>query len=604
MNEIGKSLGRKLMASLSCVFALTVAHATEWHVYTETVDGLTGNQQLTNAFARAVSGDTITIHGGTYNLATEEMMFRYASDAAGTLYNTAGTCLYSTAKNLTVQGDPAASRDDIILSGMGERASGDGLHAIMRLSGDNCTVKHLTFYKGTANTGTLYINGSKVGDSWAYRRGGGLTLGKDAVCEDCVFDGCYAGQGACLNYGAVARDCVFKNSNAVANNAGCAVYSVASIYDSLFESNARGCVRSCSSIISNCVFRSNWHTGGTGMFYYMTGGVIDCVFSNNTTVCVYLHGANYMPQVITNCTFAYNSDGTYASSAGIGGPAACTKPLVGCTFIGPNQVNGFSQKISGCKFIREKVSSVSVLADCPQVEDCEFYGTLPVTDKILEASSSTYVSVVTNCTLTRCHIHDFNIRYGNVLTDVHRMENCLVDNTVLWGRGGSDVGDVSGTFRYTDGVDALVLNCTITSNQSNGAYVNSGGGTVTFRNTLLFRNKTGGVQWGRQDFNGVDNTICMDHSIYKCSGDMAGNDSQNWYGTSTTPMFLCDQKPGVAHKHPYALHYRSPAIGIGANDDWTATDKDLAGNLRLNDIVDIGCYENWDKIPGLVISFK
>ena len=328
------------------------------------------------------------------------------------------------------------------------------------------------------------------------------------------------------------------------------------------------------------------------------------MFSNNTTVCVYLHGAKYMPKEITNCTFAYNSDATYPSSAGIGGLAECTKPLVGCTFIGPNQVNGFAQKISGCRFIREKVSSVSVLADCPQVEDCEFYGTLPVETKILEASSSTYVSVVTNCTLTRCHIHDFNIRYGNVLTDVHRMENCLVDNTVLWGRGGSDAGDVSGTFRYTDGADALVLNCTITSNQSNGAYVNGGGGRVTFRNTVFFRNKTGGVAWGRQDFNGVDETIYMDHSIYKCSGDMAGNDSQNWYGTSKTPMFLCYQSPDVAHEHPYALHRRSPLVGMGVNGDWAATDKDLAGNLRLNDIVDIGCYENWDKMSGFVISVK
>ena len=453
-----------------------------------------------------------------------------------------------------------------------------------------------------ANTGTLYINGSKVGDAWAYRRGGGLTLGVNGRCEDSVFDGCYAGQGACLNSGAVARGCIFKNSNAVANNAGCAVYDVESIYDSLFTGNARGAVRTCPGVISNCVFSANRHNGGTGLFYYQTGGIIDCAFSNNTTVCVYLHGAKYMPKEITNCTFAYNSDATYPSSAGIGGSVACTKPLVGCTFIGPNQVNGFAQKISGCKFIRESNSSVSVLADCPQVEDCEFYGTLPTETKILEASSSTYVSVVTNCSLTRCHIHDFNIRYGNVLTDVHRMENCLVDNTVVWGRSGSD--DPSGTFRFTDGADALMLNCTFTTNQSNGAYVNTGAGRVTFRNTLFFRNKTGGAAWGRQDFNGVDATIYMDHSIYKCNGDMAGNDSQNWYGLSTTPKFFCDVKPNVVHEHPYALHRKSPLIGIGANDDWAASDRDLAGNLRLNDIVDIGCYENWDTPPGFVMTFQ
>ena len=69
-------------------------------------------------------------------------------------------------------------------------------------------------------------------------------------------------------------------------------------------------------------------------------------------------------------------------------------------------------------------------------------------------------------------------------------------------------------------------------------------------------------------------------------------------------MFLCYQSPDVAHGHPYALHRRSPLVGMGVNGDWAATDKDLAGNLRLNDIVDIGCYENWDKMSGFVISVK
>ena len=188
---------RLLIIGAAAVLAANAVYANEWHVYSSDVDGMTGNQQLTNAFTNAQAGDTITIHAGTYNLTTEEMMFRYASAADGTLYPTVGTCLTSSVDNLTVRGDPAASRDDIILSGLGSNAAtADGQHAIMRLTGANCTVRHLTFYKGTANTGTLYINGSKVGDAWAYRRGGGLVLSTSGVCEDCVFDSCYAGQGA------------------------------------------------------------------------------------------------------------------------------------------------------------------------------------------------------------------------------------------------------------------------------------------------------------------------------------------------------------------------------------------------------------------------
>ena len=46
---------------MSAVFSV---NAFEWHVYCETTNGMTGNQQLTNAFIQAQSGVTITIHKG------------------------------------------------------------------------------------------------------------------------------------------------------------------------------------------------------------------------------------------------------------------------------------------------------------------------------------------------------------------------------------------------------------------------------------------------------------------------------------------------------------------------------------------------------------
>ena len=53
--------GKTLILTAALVCA-TVACAKEWHVYSTEVDGATGCQQLTNAFAQAKSGDTITIH--------------------------------------------------------------------------------------------------------------------------------------------------------------------------------------------------------------------------------------------------------------------------------------------------------------------------------------------------------------------------------------------------------------------------------------------------------------------------------------------------------------------------------------------------------------
>jgi hypothetical protein len=74
----------------------------------------------------------------------------------------------------------------------------------------------------------------------------------------------------------------------------------------------------------------------------------------------------------------------------------------------------------------------------------------------------------------------------------------------------------------------------------------------------------------------------------------------DWY-----PQFLKDVFPNETHAHPYALHRKSPCVDAGANGDWTVNDLDLAGNKRINgDAVDIGCYENWDRIPGLIMLMK
>ncbi len=607
----------KSCIALFFMFAVITANAFEWHVYCETTNGMTGNQQLTNAFIQAQSGDTITIHKGTYNLATEEMIFRYeyldSADGQVKVHATHGTCLFSTVDNLTVQGDPNVSRDEIILDGNGQ-------HAIMRLTGGSCVVRHLTFTRGSANSNYLvYRDGKQLNtDKWIYRRGGGLNFSSGkSVCHDCIFDSCYAGQGASVYGGGEVRACRFINDNAVESNAGCSVAEVSSIYDSYFSGGARGSVRACSGVLSNCVFNANRHnrknaTDSVGLLYYQTGSVIDCAFSNNTAVCIYLHGAKYMPKEIRGCTFAYNSDLIHPVSAGVGGTVPCTVPVKGCTFIGPNQINDFYAKIEDCRFIREKKSSVTVLSGCPNVYRSMFFGILPVGDKILESASATeYVSVVSNCSLYSCHIYDFNIRYGNVLTDVNHMENCLVRNTVVWGRNADEMaagkGDVSGTFRFTNGNSVDIVNCTFTTNQSNAAYVNNGGGLIRFKNTLFYNNLTGHVRkWGNIDFDAADGeTIEMHNCIYKCVEDIAGESSYNWYGKNLSPKFVKDRLPGIEHDHPYAVMYNSPCVDAGDNGRWTSSDLDLAGNKRVyRGVVDIGCYENLEPIPGVMLLVR
>ena len=73
----------------------------------------------------------------------------------------------------------------------------------------------------------------------------------------------------------------------------------------------------------------------------------------------------------------------------------------------------------------------------------------------------------------------------------------------------------------------------------------------------------------------------------------------SWY-----PLFLKDKNPNKTHEHPYALHRSSPCLNRGDNSVWTADDIDLAGNKRVNGIVDIGCYENWYVAPGLKVVIR
>ena len=574
------------------------AHATEWHVYSETRNGLTGNQQLTNAFIRAQANDTITIHAGTYNLATEEMTFRYETDANGTLHATAGTCLYSRADNLTVQGDSAVASDEIVLSGLGSNAvTQDGQHAILRLDGANCTVRHLAFYKGTANYNAIvYRNGVQQNtDKWVYRRGGGLALKNDAIVEDCVFDACYAGQGACVYGGLRLSACAFKNSNAVANNAGCAVADAKGVYDSHFEGNMRGALRGCSTAVSNCTFVANSHGGGTGLLWYHTGALVDCAFTNNTTTCLYLHGAKYMPTEIARCTFSGNSD--TACAAGIGGPNPCTTPVTDCTFVGTLQVSNVTATVSGCTFVG---GEGMILDGCPNVVDSTFTGG----GNTITGSSSGNVTAIRNSGFKRCAFKGLSLHWAYGFENVHTMENCLVTETVQWGTGA--------LFAHTDGLDATYLNCTIVSNGAlNTMYANTAdAGTVTFRNSIFWMNKVGGQAWNRVDFWNTATELSrlrMDYSVFHARGtagtiEVAGEGSTN--KNYHDPRLKITAKPDEIHGDPYALYRKSPYVNAGDNGSWTADDKDLAGNPRLNGTVDLGCYENWDRAPGLFMRFR
>ena len=187
--------------------------------------------------------------------------------------------------------------------------------------------------------------------------------------------------------------------------------------------------------------------------------------------------------------------------------------------------------------------------------------------------------------------------------DVPSADNCLIEDNNIWGY------DKAGVFGYSDGRASSIVNCTIVSNKCNNGFYNEGQGVVTFRNTLFFNNKVGGRSWRKFDIEyksgyGHD-TVRMVNSIYKSDKTFDGTASLNKYNDwNFSPMFMKDRYPNKILEHPYALCHLSPCIGFGTNDGLSENDIDLAGNKRLNGIVDVGCYENWHVSPGLKVVVR
>lgn len=568
--------------------------ADEWHVYSDMRDGLTGTQQLTNAFRRAQSGDTITIHPGVYNVPTEEMTFRFETDAQGTVHATDGVCLYSEAENLTVRGDPAADRSEIVLSGLGAAAeTSSGQHQIMLLGGANGKVRHLTFKKGTSNAGyAIYRGGTRLNgsDSWVYRRGGALRALATTVVEDCVFEDCYAGQGACVYSAASATNCRFVRGNCVAQNNGCSVCDVKRLYDCRFTGCGRGSIR-VATVVSNCVFEACGHTQGNGLLHYPTKmQLMDCAFRDCTTTIFNFTAQKYMASEVSRCTFFSSARTAYSFFTDGAAGVSFEAPITDCTFEGNFPLSRVTGKISRCTF---KANGVPMMTACSQLEDCSVDAGGVTLSGTADLAPLDLPAILDVETIRRCRLDNFSCHWAYAIKNCHRMENSLVTRTVQWGGTGS-------LFGHTDGQDATYLNCTVMTNGSmNAMFCNVAAdtpGRITLKNCLFCKNKVGGQNWGTCDSWTDDLTnVYLFNTYHRFKPAPAGSvNSVNGRVTAFDPRIGDDG----------TLHRLSCCVNAGDNDMWTAADVDLAGNSRVHGTVDVGCFENWDPMPGFLLLFR
>lgn len=413
----------------------------------------------------------------------------------------------------------------------------------MHLGGDNCVVRNLKFAYGNANF-TRYVNG--VSQGWNYRRGGGLALSRNtSIVSNCVFYSCYTQQGSAV-IGGVVADCTFDSN--------------LTTYSALWNKG-----------LSNCRFVncSNGAISGStepivGRTFVNCGGANGVVTDSDVEV--------------SGCTFSNCT-------------AMCVKPKG-------------TQAISQCAFTGVK----PFLEDCPDVRNCTFESN----GTTMTGAADADVALARRCALRNCTFRGFKIHWGSVLIDPILVENCLIEGNTMWGNSRN------GVFQFSAGLaDAVMIcNCTIVDNQSNCTYANDSAMTVSFVNDLFHNNQTGGQTKGRFDLwrNGADTGAnynklafaCFDNCAFKINTAIdgmvvTGENNLNYYGKTFDPKF----KGEADAAHPYALTRKSPCAKAGCVEAWMASATDLVGNPRLYEgAVDIGCYQNCERAPGMIITYR
>lgn len=590
--------------------------------------------QLMSAVSNAEAGDEIVIKssGSPYEFSSTDFD-TYAH-------------LYARVK-ITLRGE-TGNPDDVVLVGNDKR--------ILYLSQISNIIRDLTFRNGNA---TGYAQG---------KNGGAIVSAKaqdfTSVISNCVFESSQAAiGGACacwkvndsyfgkyircsfidnsangtgggaLHNAYSVENCIFRNNRATsASSNGGAVSGAAEIVGSIFEGNALtddGNNSACGggavylptndrydlTTISNCTFTANstlkQHGGAIRAAENAGLAVVDCVFNGNSTTAGY-GGAAYGIPSIVDCVLSNN-----CTTSGFGGALASVPSVMGCTIVSnaTSSSNGFGGGVydctlTGCYLSSNYAYRCGAAADsrlyaCTNASNKagDFYEFGPATggwgcyaeDCVFDGVGASNKRVFGSTGFNRCRFA--NVSAGSRLfTTYVAMTNSLVANC-----------QSNFTLLYNLSEPSDWINCTIVSNVYTLVAGSGNSNVLIVENCFLYDNKIG------SDYVDIDNTAySVVSSFNSCilsaasDGYISGSNNLNYYGSANF-------KPGFVgieldQENPYAITTRSPAYKKdGVVEGWMATATDIRGEgfPRLRDgLVNIGCYQCWDKEPGLTIVFR
>ncbi len=532
----------------------------------------------------------VDVWPGTYDLGDLEPMTA-ADGQKAYLVITAANCVFKNAKTDGQQHWSARDpKDEVVIKG-GTTARLVYCYG----SGRTTQFQHVTFEGGDAGTGG---NGGVVAFSG---------IGK-GLATNCVFRGAAAANGG-ATYGLTASDCLFTNNTARANGGGA------------FGFAAEG----LTNAFVNCVFADNRAANGGGLYckdYFQS--VRGCVFTNNAATA---NGGGLYAAAKVDALTDTAFDGNCAGEKGGCLFAAGLEEATGCTFrngvsdgeFGGVYLQSYGGAFSGCLFESNTNRTATVngshVNNAQSATDCTFRG------------------------------------WGDMR--VQRFSRCTFDRCVYFaGEGSNEDGLITfNSWREAGSIE----NCLFAGCQTCVLVYNKSNRTVPIVNCTFADNTL--RHWGRHDGflffahradEGLPSTNVIVNSIFSgnriaTEASVASGESFSCDFTANATTYKVESSPclnlvsnavyvtydaaysknnptqfskfrkvadvgfagtGDPALPPYALRKDSRAVNRGLDAGWTAEDRDLAGNSRVQGrAVDLGCYESpFDR--GLVLVVR
>lgn len=581
------ALGLALSAAAATRYVVTPEYAEEAKV-TPTAPYTswdTAGTDIATVVAACAEGDKVVVRIGTYKIGT--------------------TITFGNSSNRKldiVSYDPETgfpNAEKTILDGQGERQ-------IMSLNAavnqrNSFVVDGFTFKNGkAAQAGALYFNGGRLRDD-----GPLPSRGSEGGVYNCRFIGNEATTGSggamVVAYGAIVSNCYYEANTSYLRGGG---------VDVLYANNVDSIDLNDDAVLSARLNPTASQTGTLAVFY-------DCVFTNNTAGASGRENAGYGGAVeprdgdkkalyLNRCKFFDNST---AGKGNRGGAvyAGYGSRIEGCDFIGNSSNYGGGlfagaacTSVSGGTFRANSGSLGGGICGCAKIQKATISGNTG-------AGFFVFATPVTASDLTVTGNTDCGIKLHN------GMKDCLFDRCLVLNNGGSAFiqsdAAASGTILRNSlfaqngatvansyGLDikaSLTMeNCTIADNANRNMTIagSAGAYTVSMMNCVIAK-PLGGTAW----------------MIYSAGPEVQ---AVSCYGVNAEHVTNVDPVTGDCRftapaNGDYSIARKSCLRDAGATAGWMDGAVDLAGNPRVfGPKPDVGCYENQDPAPGLLLLFR